>query len=77
VDVRKRLLEDARSFANEVTSLDEEGFIHRTLAVLGIPSKDSDTRPENEEVAPGAGRSQRPAPPGAPAPDLFVKQTNK
>jgi len=78
VDVEKRLLEDARSFAKEITSLDEEGFISRTLAVLGIPPKDSDTVSEkrNEET-PGTGRTQRPAPPGAASSDLFVKHTTE
>jgi hypothetical protein len=66
VDVNKRLLNDARSFANEITSLDEEGFISRTLAALGIPTKASGTIPEKEnEETPGTGRTQRPAPPGA------------
>jgi len=48
VDVEKRLLDDAASFAEEVTSLDEEGFISRTLAYLGIPAEDSDTIPDRE-----------------------------
>jgi len=54
VDVKQRLLEDARSFAKEVTSLDEEGYIGRTLAVLGIPSTAGEAilDPENEEVPP-------------------------
>jgi hypothetical protein len=59
VDVEKRLLDDAASFTREVKSLDEEGFISRTLAALGIPS-DAD-----EKVAPEVGRIQRPAPAGA------------
>ena len=64
MDVEKRLLEDATSFAKKAASLDEEGFISRTFAVLGIPPKDSDTTLENEEVTPEAGRTQRPAPAG-------------
>lgn len=60
--VEKRLLEDAESFAEEVTSLDEEGFISRTLAVLGIPAKDSDTISEQEVETPEA----RPRPAAGP-----------
>jgi hypothetical protein len=62
VGVEKRLLEDAESFAKEVTSLDEEGFISRTLAVLGIPAKDSDTISEQEAETPEA----RPRPAAGP-----------
>jgi hypothetical protein len=54
VDVEKRLLEDAESFAKEVTALDEKGFISRTLAFLGIPSKESDQISEKEGAAPEA-----------------------
>jgi hypothetical protein len=71
VDVEKRLLDDAASFAREVNSLDEEGFISRTLAALGIPSKDG----ESEKVAPEAGRIQRPAPAGDADPGTLVKST--
>jgi hypothetical protein len=49
VDVEKRLLKDAASFAKEVTSLDKEGFISRTLAVLGISAKDSDAISDQEQ----------------------------
>lgn len=35
-DVEKFLLEDSMSFAEEIESLDEEGFIDRTLVDLGI-----------------------------------------
>jgi hypothetical protein len=63
VGVEKRLLDDAESFAKEVTSLDEKGFISRTLAVLGIPSKDSDTISEQEEETP-EGRPRPAAGPG-------------
>jgi hypothetical protein len=56
VGVEQRLLEDAASFAKEVTSLDAEGFISRTLAVLGISAEDSDTvsvqKQESEEARP-------------------------
>jgi hypothetical protein len=58
LNVEKRLHEDAASFTREVKSLDVEGFISRTLAVLGIPSD------AGEKVAPEAGRAQRPAPAG-------------
>jgi hypothetical protein len=75
VGVEKRLVEDATSFAKEVTSLDEEGFISRTLAVLGIPLKDSGKVSENGEVTPegrphpAAGRGR------GTASDLFVRKT--
>jgi len=59
LDVDKRLQADAESFAKETASLDVDGFINRTLAVLGILPADSDT-----EGSPRAGRSQRPAPAG-------------
>lgn len=67
--VEKRLLDDAESFAKEITSLDEEGFISRTLAVLGISSKNNDAILEQEEETPkarprpvaGPGRGHRPA----------------
>jgi hypothetical protein len=62
VGVEKRLAEDAESFAKEVGSLDKEGFISRTLAVLGIPAKDSDTISEHEEEASEA----RPRPAAGP-----------
>ena len=72
--VEKRLLEDAESFAKGVAALDERGFISRTLAVLGIPSKESDQISETE----GADREARPhraaGPPGPAASDLFVKK---
>lgn len=56
--MEKRLLEDAESFAKETASLDEEGFVRRTLRVLGIsPSQGMAT----SEDAPGAGRIRRPA----------------
>jgi len=64
VDVEKRLLEDARSFSREAASLDEEGFIGRALAALGILPKDRDTAPDNQ-ISPEAGRTQRPAPAGS------------
>jgi hypothetical protein len=67
MDVEKLLLEDAASFTREIKSLDEEGFISRTLAALGIPS-DAD-----EKVAPGAGRIQRPAPAGESDPGTLAK----
>lgn len=60
--VEKRLLDDAESFAKEVKSLDEKGFISRTLAALGIPSKDSDTISEQEEETP----ESRPRPAAGP-----------
>jgi hypothetical protein len=53
VDVEKRLLEDAQSFAKEVTSLDEEGFLSRTRAALGLPPTVTVTESGNEEVPPG------------------------
>lgn len=34
-NVEKRLLDDAAAFAEEVTALDEEGFVSRTLEALG------------------------------------------
>jgi hypothetical protein len=49
VGVEKRLIEDAASFAKKVTSLDEEGFISRTLAALGIPAAASDTIQDQEQ----------------------------
>ena len=65
--VEKRLLDDAESFAKEVKSLDEKGFISRTLAALGIPSKDSDTISEQEEETPeklaASSGKPRPRPP--------------
>jgi hypothetical protein len=58
VDVEKRLLEDAASFAKEVTSLDEEGFISRTLALLGISAEDSDaTSGQERETSEARPRS--------------------
>jgi hypothetical protein len=65
VGVEKRLLEDAASFAKEVTSLDVKGFISRTLAVLGISIKDSDTIPDQEKETLKA----RPRPAAGPARD--------
>jgi hypothetical protein len=62
VDVEQRLLADATSFTKEIAALDEEGFIDRTLAVLGIPPKHSNASSETEEDTPEAGRIQRPAP---------------
>jgi hypothetical protein len=56
--VENRLLEDAESFAKETASLDEEGFVRRTLGVLGIPSSQDKATSED---APGADRIQRPA----------------
>jgi hypothetical protein len=73
VDVEQRLLADATSFTKEVASLDEEGFIDRTLAVLGIPPKNSNAISETEEGTPEAGRIQRPAPAGDADPGLVVK----
>jgi hypothetical protein len=73
VDVEQRLLADATSFTKEVASLDEEGFIDRTLAVLGIPPKNSNTISETEEATPETGRTQRPAPAGDTDPGLIVK----
>jgi hypothetical protein len=72
VDVEKRLLEDAVSFTRGAASLDEEGFISRTLAALGILPKDSDKAPDNE-IAPEAGRTQRPAPAGDSTPGALAK----
>jgi hypothetical protein len=63
VGVEKRLLEDAASFAKEVMSLDKEGFISRTLAVLGIPAEDSDRISDQEQETPKA----RPHPAAGPA----------
>jgi len=63
VGVEKRLLEDAASFAKEVKSLDEEGFISRTLAVLGISAEDSDTTWDQEQETSEA----RPHPAAGPA----------
>jgi hypothetical protein len=63
VGVEKRLAEDAESFAKEVASLDEEGFISRTLAVLGIPAEDGDTISEQEEETP----QTRPRPAAGPS----------
>jgi hypothetical protein len=57
LDVGKRLTEDATSFAKEAASLDEEGFISGTLAVLGIHPKDSDPTMDNDEVTSEAGSS--------------------
>jgi len=59
VDVEKRLHADAESFAKEAASLDVDGFINRTLAVLGTPPADSAA-----EGSPRADRIQRPAPAG-------------
>ncbi len=63
MDVEKRLLEDAASFAKEVTSLDEEGFISRTLASLGILAEDSDTISDQEHET----QEARPRPAAGPA----------
>ena len=52
--VEKRLVEDAESFAKEVASLDERGFISRTLALLGIPSREGDQISETEGADPEA-----------------------
>jgi hypothetical protein len=71
VDVEKRLLEDAASFTREVKTLDEEGFISRTLAALGIPSD------AGEKVAPEAGRTQRPAPAGDADPGTLVRSDQR
>jgi len=57
VDVRKRLLKDAESFAKETADLDEERFVQRTLGVLGIPPSQG----EMAEDASVADRIQRPA----------------
>jgi len=65
VGVEKRLLDDAESFAKEVTALDEKGFISRTLAFLGIPSNESDQISETEGVDPEA-RPHRAAGPARP-----------
>ncbi len=49
--VEKRLLEDAASFKQGAASLDEEGFISRTLANLGITPDtaiDNEIAPEEE-----------------------------
>ena len=59
--VEKRLHDDAESFAKKVTSLDEEGFISRTLAALGIP-EDSGTTYDQEQETPEA----RPRPAAGP-----------
>jgi len=75
LDVEKRLLEDATSFAKEVASLDEEGIISRTLAVLGIPPKDTDMITDTDEATPEAGRTQRPAPAGGPASGQLAKNS--
>jgi len=68
VDVEKRLLEDARSFAKEVASLDEEGFISRALAALGVPptADDAALESENEEVPPVSRPHPAAGPPGEP-----------
>jgi len=63
VGVEKRLLEDAASFAKEVTSLDVEGFIGRTLADLGISAEDRDTTCDQEQETSEA----RPRPAAGPA----------
>ena len=65
MDVEKRLLEDAASFAKEVTSLDVEGFVSRTLAVLEIPLTESDKVSETGEAIPEA----RPHPAAGPGPE--------
>jgi hypothetical protein len=75
VDVEKRLFEDARSFAKEVTALDEAGFIYRTLAVLGIPADTSGRTSGNENGCPDDRPQPAAAPPGAPASIPFVKCT--
>ncbi|GAA4238087.1 hypothetical protein GCM10022254_52520 [Actinomadura meridiana] len=61
MDVEKRLLRDAESFAKEIKLLDEEGALSRTLTFLGLADSDSN---DVEKDAPGAGRIQRPAPAG-------------
>lgn len=54
MDVEQRLVDDAKSFAKEVASLDEEGFISRTLALLGIPTDASDAIDGQENQTPEA-----------------------
>lgn len=61
MDVEKRLLRDAESFAEEIKLLDEEGALARTLAFLGLADSDSSEIDNNTSVA---GRTQRPAPAG-------------
>jgi hypothetical protein len=71
VDVIKRLLEDAESFAKETADLDDKRFAQRTLDVLGL----SPSQGEMTEDAPMAGRIQRPATAGNPAVVSGVKTT--
>ncbi|SNT13698.1 hypothetical protein SAMN05443665_101718 [Actinomadura meyerae] len=63
MDVEKRLLRDAESFTNEITLLDEEGALARTLTVLGLTDSPNS---EIEQNTSRAGRTQRPAPAGGP-----------
>ena len=58
--VKERLLHDAESFATEVRTLDEEGFISRTLAALGLPD-DSVTGQETKETSTRSGPGRTPA----------------
>jgi hypothetical protein len=64
VDVEKRLLEDAASFTRGAASLDEEGFISRTLAALGI-TKNTGTSRTVRSGASWAGPSWRRSTTGA------------
>lgn len=71
--VKDRLLDDAKSFAKEVASLDVDGFTSRTLEILGL-ANDSDTVTETgEEDIPRGPAASSGQPPAGPTPDLFVK----
>jgi hypothetical protein len=72
LDVEKRLLEDATSFTSEVTSLDTEGFISRTLAALGTPAENS----EADKATPEAGRTSGRPPAGDADPGTLVKSNH-
>jgi hypothetical protein len=72
--MQHRLQDDARSFAKEVMSLDEDGFISRTLAILGL-AKDSDKVTETEEEQSPGPAAASGWPPWGEAPDLFVEYT--
>jgi len=59
VDVEKRLLRDAESFAGEVVAFDQERFIGRVLLQLGLYAEESAS---SDDVGSG-GVSTRPPDP--------------
>lgn len=60
MDVEKRLLREAESFAEDLAYIDQEEFVAQVIKTLGISSD----RVAGSQDASVAGRIQRPAPPG-------------